>query len=264
MATTQILTRTHKLKEIVMEKQTRSMKTVGIIGGLGPQTTAEFYLQIVYQLAQGHSFQNPPLIIDSVPLRKDVEKEAIVEGWGEERCVPLLVDSAQRLERAGADFLVLPCNSLHAFINEVRGAVDIPVLSILEVAGNFLRNFGVQEVGIISTEMTLKRKLYESALAQRGIKSCIPSGREQAELGSIIHHLVSGEVREQDKDFLVKVVDSFLSKGVRHVLLACTDLQLLKPTHGQVKIFDTMKILADAVLQEMDLTLEWGITGGEW
>lgn len=89
------------------------MKTVGIIGGLGPQTTAEFYLELVFSSYKIHKTSRPPMLIWNVPLRYRIEQDLITRAKGEERYLPYLTDAAKRLEAAGADFLVMPCNSLH-------------------------------------------------------------------------------------------------------------------------------------------------------
>ena len=107
------------------------MKTVGIIGGLGPETTSEFYLELIFSCQKFNKVNRTPILIYIVPLPYDIEEDAIARSKGEERCVPFILDAAKSLERAGADFLVMPCNSLHTFIKEIRSAVKIPVFSIV-------------------------------------------------------------------------------------------------------------------------------------
>src|SRR3989344_6805744 len=115
------------------------MKTVGIIGGLGPETTSEFYLNIVFSYHKKTKKARPAVIIASVPLPYKIEEDLITKNKGSERYIPFLVNEAKRLEKAGADFIVMPCNSLHVFIKDVRNAVKIPVLSIVEETVKFLK-----------------------------------------------------------------------------------------------------------------------------
>src|SRR5690242_5620489 len=137
------------------------MKTIGIIGGLGPETTSEFYLELIFLYRQLNKTSYPPILINSIPLPFDIEKDAIAYGIGEERCLSYLIDAAKKLEKAGADFLVLPCNSLHKYIQHIRKAVKIPVLSILEETAKFLKAQEVKKVGIIATPITIKNELYK-------------------------------------------------------------------------------------------------------
>lgn len=227
------------------------MKTVGIIGGLGPQTTASFYLRLIFSCQKMPVTNRPPILMYSVPLPYDVEQEAIRDGKGEERCLPLLIEAARRLEGGGADFIVMPCNSLHSFIEDIRAAVSIPVLSIVETATKFLHARGVREVGIISTSITLQKGLYEKNLASYGIHQVKPTAVQQRAIGTVIHNLVCNKKSDADKKMLLSVVDSFRSRGVGHVILACTDLQLIAPKRSALEIYDTMRIFADETVLEM-------------
>jgi len=227
------------------------MKTVGIIGGLGPETTSEFYLELIFSCQKINKINRPPILIYSVPLPYDIEEDAIARGKGEERCVPFILEAAKKLEKAGADFLVMPCNSLHAFIEEIRGAVKISVLSIVEETTKFLKKENISQVGIISTAITLNKKLYENSFIANGIKQITPDDFQQAKIGKMIHNLVSNRHDNKDREELIKVINDFENKGIDHVILACTDLQLLIPHHARLKIYDTMKIFAEATVQEI-------------
>ena len=116
----------------------------------------------------------------------EMEKQAIVEGIGEEKYLPILTGAARKLELSGAGFLVMPCNSLHAFIEEIRGSVKIPVLSIVEETTKFLQVRKIESVGLISTVITKRRRLYENAFKIAGIKTILPNELEQAKIGKII------------------------------------------------------------------------------
>jgi aspartate racemase len=227
------------------------MKTVGIIGGLGPETTSEFYLELIFSCKQLNQISYPPVLIDSIPLKFDVEKDAIADGIGEERILPLLLAAAKNLEKAGADFVVLPCNSLHKFIKDIRKAVKIPVLSILEETSKFLKKQNIKKVGIIATSITTKSKLYEKPLKASGITSLIPDNLQQAKIGKLLHNIVSSRYDNKDRDMLLKVIEDFGKKKVKNIILACTDLQLLIPKQDNFKIYDTMKILLDATVKKV-------------
>jgi len=227
------------------------MKTIGIIGGLGPETTAEFYLEILFSCHQKNKKQRPPILIWNVPLDLKIEEDLLLRSKGEERYLPFLIDAAKRLENVGADFLVLPCNTLHIFIDDIRKAVDIPVLSILEETANFLKKKKIKRVGMLATSASLQNKLYEKHLVKEGIEQVIPNDLDQARIGKIISKLVVSRHANKDREELLKIIDKFEKKGVSTVLLACTDLQLLIPEHSSLEIFDTMKILADASVDEI-------------
>ena len=116
------------------------MKTAGIIGGLGPETTSGFYLELIFGCYNKNKESRPPILVWNVPLKYAIEEDLLKKAVGEERFLPYLVSGAKILEKAGADFLVMPCNSLHIFIDQIRKSVNIPVLSIVEETGKFLKN----------------------------------------------------------------------------------------------------------------------------
>ncbi|MFA5776174.1 MAG: aspartate/glutamate racemase family protein [Patescibacteria group bacterium] len=115
------------------------MRTVGIIGGLGSETTAEFYLDLIFSCQKKDKTSRPAIVIYSVPLPYAIEEDAIVRNTGLERFSTFLIKEAQRLEKTGADFIVMPCNSLHVFVEEIRKSVKVPVLNIVEETVKFLK-----------------------------------------------------------------------------------------------------------------------------
>ena len=227
------------------------MKTVGIIGGLGPETTSEFYLDIVFSCQKITKKARPGIIISSVPLPYEIEEDLIEKNIGSERYIPFLIKEAKRLEEAGADFIVMPCNSLHVFIQEIRNVVDIPVLSIIEETVKFLQKNNLNKVGIISTSATIDNKLYENAFKKADINYNTPDKFQQAKMGKFILNLVTGQQNNRDREELIQIINDFDKKNVDCVALACTDLQLLIPKHPSLKIFDTMKILANATIEKI-------------
>ncbi len=227
------------------------MKTVGIIGGLGPETTSEFYLDIVFSCYKKTKEVRPSIVIASVPLPYKIEEDLITKNIGAERYIPFLVNEAKRLENSGVDFIVMPCNSLHIFIKEIRSAVSIPVLSIIEETTKFFKKNNFNKVGIVSTSATIANKLYENAFEQAGIVYEAPNKFQQAKMGKFILNLITGQQKNRDREGLIKIINGFENENVDCVALACTDLQLLIPKHPTLKIFDTMKIFVDATVKEI-------------
>jgi aspartate racemase len=227
------------------------MKTVGIIGGLGPETTSEFYLDIIFNYQKMNNSQRAPIIISSVPIPYIIEEEGILKNKGVERFLPYLINEAKRLEQANADFIVMPCNSMHIFINELRASVKIPVLSIIEETVKYIKKKKIKKVGIISTAMTLRNKLYENELLKNSISCSGASHTEQSRLDKIILNIVKGEKDKADYYYLLGTIEKLNKENVDCILLACTDLQLLRPSHPSLKIFDTMQIFSQATVDYM-------------
>lgn len=239
------------LPAVALREGERLMKTVGIIGGLGPETTSEFYLEIIFGCYQKNKKTRPPILIWNVPLAYRIEEDLLKKATGEERYLPYLVDAARRLEKGGAEFLVMPCNSLHIFIEDIRKSVGIPVLSIVEETARFLREKGISKVGILATSTSLNSKLYEGALKREGIEQIVPDEFHQAKIGNVIRNIVVHRYANKDRQELLRIIDAFDDAGAKEVILACTDLQLLVPQHPRLHIHDTMKIFAQATVDYM-------------
>lgn len=125
------------------------MKTAGIIGGLGPETTAEFYLQTIFAAFKKDKKARPPILMWSIPLKYQIEEDLLTKAEGEERYLPYLIDAAKRLESGRADFIVIPCNSVHIFIDQIRISVNIPVLSIVEETSVFLKEMNIKRLDFL-------------------------------------------------------------------------------------------------------------------
>ena len=227
------------------------MKSVGILGGLGPETTAEFYLDVVFSCYKKDTTARPSIVIASVPLPHQIEEDLIMRNEGAERYIPFLINEARRLEKSGVDFIVMPCNSLHVFIDQIRSSVPVPVLSIVDETVAFLKKNRFKRVGLVSTSATIRNKLYENAFGKNGISFEIPNNLQQEKMGKFIHNLVMGQQNNRDREELMEIINDFQDKEVDCVALACTDLQLLIPKHPTLKIFDTMKIFADATVDKI-------------
>ena len=227
------------------------MKSVGIIGGLGPETTAEFYLEVIFRCQKLDGTRRPSIIIASVPLPFEIERDLIAANTGKERYIPFLASEAKRLEKSGADFIVMPCNSLHVFIDQIRASVGIPVLSIVEETARYVREHGYKKVGLISTSATVANNVYETKLKESGIEFVVPDGLQRAKMDKIIQRLIDGQHLNSDRDEVIAIADGLAAQGVDCVALACTDLQLLLPSSDNTVIFDTMKVLADATVRKI-------------
>lgn len=224
------------------------MKTLGIIGGLGPETTADFFMEVILSCAEKNKLHRPSILIANVPIEFKLEEDFITHSKGKRKFLSLLLNSAIRLEKGGADFIVIPCNTAHVFIDEIRKAVNIPVLSIIDETVNFLSKRKIKNIGLLATPSTVKNKLFDSKLKSSGIRMEIPNRKNQEKLGRIINKILRNSHDLNDKKDLTKIINRFSSN---FVLLACTDLHILIPAEENPKVLDTMQILKQAAVREL-------------
>ena len=219
------------------------MKTAGIIGGLGPVTTAQFYLELIQSCGKIDCKIRPPILIWNVPVDNKEENKLLLKSKKGESFLPLLIEGARILERAGADFLVMPCNSMHIFIDQIKEAVNIPVINIIEITVLEINKRKIRRVGVLSTGFTKKNKLFLKELAEQNIEVNNLGVKEQQLLNSLINKLVMGKIEKRDGAIFSSIVKWFVNKGVTNLVLGCTDLQLICGKKGGVRFFDTFKIL---------------------
>ena len=228
------------------------MKTVGIIGGMGPETTAKFYLDVIFKCFKENEKERPSILMWNVPLKYKIEQELLEKGSGEEKYLPFLLEAARNLENGGADFLVIPCNTVHVFIKEIRKEVGIPVLSIVEETEKFLHKKKFKKIGLLATSLSVKQRLYDKPLEKSGFEIIKPVETDQRKLGKIIRKLVVTRYADREKSELIKIIWRLGKRDSDAIILACTDLQLIiKPKEIPVPTFDTMDLLVDATVREI-------------
>jgi aspartate racemase len=222
------------------------MKTVGIIGGLGPETSAKFYFNLIKRCLKQHRTKRPPVLMWSIPMELKTESNFINKNRDSKKFIFHLVNAAKRLERGGADFLVIPCNSAHSFIEQIRSSVDIPVISIVEETTNLLISKKIKEIGLLAAIPTIKNKIFSQPLEKNGIKVVLPTKEDQLLIGKIINRLVLNKHDSKDKKTLLKIAKKIKAEGVESVVLACTDLQLIIPSKSVPGVIDSLEILLEA------------------
>lgn len=227
------------------------MKTLGIIGGFGPSTTSEFFLSLISAWNKKNKKHRPEIIIWNAPVDNFAEQKFIKKGEGFAHFLPLLKSGVKVLENAGADFLVLPCNSLHVFIDEVTKSAEIPVLNILEETTKNLIQKEIHKIVLLGNETTVKSDLFNNWFKKPGIQIFLPRKNDQSKLNLIVHNLVLMKNTKSDIENFNKIVFKFKKSGFTNFLLACTDLQLLKPNIDGVTFIDTLEILKNAAIEKM-------------
>lgn len=227
------------------------MKILGIIGGFGPTTTSEFFLSLISAWNKKAKTQRPEIIIWNASVNNFAEQKFIREGKCSKHFLPLLKSGVKTLENSGVDFLVLPCNSLHIFIEDIKKITKLPVLNILEETTKVLTLKGIGKIMLLGNEATVKSGLFNSKLKKNGIQIFLPTKNDQNKLNLIIHKLVLMKNTKSDTENFNKIVVKFKKSGFADFLLACTDLQLLKSNVEGVRFIDTLEILKNAAIEKM-------------
>lgn len=225
------------------------MKTLGIIGGLGPDATAQFYLEVIKKSKRKIKNRYPSIHIYNIPLPFDIEKNFHTDNPTEKakkNMLKYLVKAASRLESAGTDIIAIPCNTVHVFIDQVRNQINIPILSIMETVRTYSAKNKFKKVGLLGTKVTMQTNLYPKELEKSEIKILTPEAKDQSFVLELTEKILNGAQTKKDKIRLVKIIKKLKQRNIDAVILGCTELPLfLKQADTKVPLIDTIDVLAN-------------------
>ena len=222
---------------------------IGVVGGFGPETTAEFFAKLI-SLSRKLGKGRPKVVLANAAVPLDLEKEAIDNN--PLLLVPFAIDCIKKLNSANVDFIVIPCNTLHLFIDIFRELSDVPIISIIDEIISEFKTKDVKCAGLLATTSTIHSNLFQNALAKENIKTIIPNDAEQESvLRAIKNVLRTGQPNKAGSKKLRKIIAGLKKRGADAILLACTDLQLLISPAGP-EIIDTFEVLANASVNSLD------------
>jgi aspartate racemase len=226
-------------------------KTVGIIGGMGPEATVDL-MQRVIKATPAHDDQDHlRMLVDNNP-KVPSRIKALLEGSGEDP-VPVLVQMARDLERWGADFLAMPCNTAHHFHPAVQAAVGVPVLNMIELAaGRILQETpDVHKVGLLASTAVIRTNLYVKSFAHRGVEVVHPGDKSQDKVLAAIRSIKAQRFSSASLDALNRAVDDLIARKAEVILIACTELSVIaKKLQLSVVTCDSAQVLAEAIVAE--------------
>jgi aspartate racemase len=204
-------------------------KTLGILGGMGPEATAYFFELIIRLTAADEDQEHIPVIIRSDPRVPDRSK-AILEGGPSP--LPSLIEGAMTLRAAGADLAVMPCVSAHYFLPELAARVKIPFISLLEESREFLRKEhpGVRKVGLVATTGTVRSGVVRDAFARAGVEVLIPSEADQARIMEAIYGpkgIKAGFTTGSPRRTVLGVARRLVREGAQAVMAGCTEIPVV-------------------------------------
>jgi aspartate racemase len=223
-------------------------KTIGILGGMSPESTVEYYHYITHAYTERFgNYGYPEIIIYSVSFQPYVD-------WPQQERWDLvaqgLSEAAQKLEAAGADFIVIATNTMHLVFDQVQASVSVPMLSLLDAVGEAILARGMNTVGLLGTRFTMEKTFYQDALARKGISVLVPDADDREYVNAVIYNeLVAGQIRDESRAGFVAIIKKLAERGAEGVILGCTEIPLLvSEADAGMPLFDTTVIHAEAAL----------------
>ncbi|MBU1035633.1 amino acid racemase [bacterium] len=225
-------------------------KIIGILGGMGPEATIDLFYKIIKFTPAEKDQDHLRIIIDNNP--KIPDRTAAILGKGEDP-LPALRESARNLEKAGADFIVIPCNTAHYFLSSIQKNVKIPVLNMIEEAASETQQRipQIKKVGLLASIGTYKTEIYPQQFKKFNIEVIYPDKKDKEEAMKAIYAVKAGDLSNEVKGNILKIVQKLIDKGAEAIIAGCTEIPLiLKEGDVSVPIIDPTQILARIAVQK--------------
>lgn len=197
-------------------------KIVGVLGGMGPDATADFMSRVIRATPAEKDQDHLRMLVDNNPHVPN-RQEALLRG-GEDPG-PTLAAMARGLEAAGADFLVMPCNTAHAFVHAITEAVDIPLVSIIDATVDACGDAGM--IGVLATDGCIASGVFQEALADRGRVAVLPDDVEMDALMSLIRRIKAGDTDPDIVAGMRAIAEALAVRGAEVIVAGCTEIPLV-------------------------------------
>ncbi|HEX4740126.1 MAG TPA: aspartate/glutamate racemase family protein [Caulobacteraceae bacterium] len=226
-----------------------TQRVIGLVGGMSWESSAQYY-RLVNEGVRDRlgGFHSARCLMWSVDFAEVADLQHAGR-WAD--ATSLVIEGARRLERGGADFLVICTNTMHLMADEVQASVDLPLLHIADPTAERIRASGFRRVGLLGTAFTMEQDFYKGRLASRhGLEVLVPDTADRAEVHRVIYdELVKGRVEEASRQAYRQIIDRLVRRGAQAIIMGCTEIMLLvKPEDSAVPLFDTTALHAEAAV----------------
>ena len=225
------------------------MKVIGMIGGMSWESSLEYYRLINEKVKERlGGLHSARCLMYSVDF---AEIEVLQHQGRWEEATELMVDAAGRIERGGADFLIICTNTMHLMAPEISRNISIPLLHIADAAAERIKKLGLKKVGLLGTRFTMQQKFYRDRLKDgHGIDVVVPDEEGMTLVHDVIYkELCLGVIRDSSRDVYKKIIKKMAGEGAQGVVLGCTEIPLLiSQGDCDIPLFDTTAIHTEAAV----------------
>ncbi len=226
------------------------MKTIGLIGGMSWESSLEYYRiineTVKEKLGGLHSAKS---VLYSVNFA-EIEKLQRKGDW--QAATDIMVDAAQRVERAGAELVLICTNTMHKMADEVQAGISCPLLHIVDVTAAAIKTNGQKKIGLLGTKFTMEQNFHKGRLQNKyGIEVIIPNEEERQIVHNILYdELCLGEIKEISRDKFKRIIKDLVSAGAEGIVLGCTEIPLIVSQEDyKIHLYDTTALHARAAVE---------------
>ena len=224
-------------------------KIIGVLGGMGPQASIYLYKMLIELSGTCFGAKNnddfPEIIIYSTPV-----PDFISSCSRRKIAFKMLKQRVIKLNNFNVLYFAIACNTAHILIEQLQNVSKAPFLSIIDEVVKKVNGDKINKVGLLATPSTIKYSLYQKALKKRGINTVFPNKKEQSFTEKAIRNVLRGKILKSDREKLIIIANSLKKRRAKGVVLGCTELPLVFPRKYSLPVYDSVKILAMALLQK--------------
>ena len=222
------------------------MKTIGLIGGMSWESSLEYYRIINQEVKrQFGGLHSAKILMYSVEF-DEIQHLQHIGDW--DSLTQIVVDAGKKLEKGGADFIVICTNTMHRMFEEVQSNVNIPLLHIADATAQRIKANGIKTIALLGTKFTMEQNFYKGRLINNhDINVIVPNEEGRNIVHTIIYNeLCQGHVNQPSKEQFVRIIEKLKNEGAEGVILGCTEIPLLiKQADVSIPTFDTTRIHAE-------------------
>jgi aspartate racemase len=225
------------------------MKTIGILGGMSWHST-ELYYRLINEGVQQKlgGLHSARILMSSVEFAEIAQLQSAGD-W--DQAGKILATEAQKLERAGADFLLIATNTMHISVPIIEQSCNLPILHIADATAQAIIDAGHFRIGLLGTKFTMQKDYYRSRLEARGLEVLVPPDTACERINQVIFkELCLGKTEDDSREFYLGEINQLVEKGAECIIEGCTEITLLvTPEHTSIPLFDTTAIHAKAAVE---------------
>ncbi|MDI6691075.1 MAG: amino acid racemase [Candidatus Bathyarchaeota archaeon] len=224
-------------------------KVIGILGGMGPEVTADLFIRIIRETPAKKDQEHLRVIVDNNP--KIPDRTAAILGEGPSP-LPEMIKTTKNLEKAGADFIIMPCITAHHYYEELKRSVKIPMLNMVELTAQYIsKNFPkAKKAGLLGTTGTVKSKLFDKSLNKFGVEMVYPSKAFQKMIMEALYDYIKAGKIVEGKKFVVDAANHLIGLDADVIICGCTETSLVLKNGDVTKpVVDPMQILAQTAVK---------------
>lgn len=222
---------------------------IAILGGMGPSASVYLYELLIKKAAHDFGAKNnddyPEILLDSIPV-----PDFISDTTNSNKALKMLQQRIEHFNTVEVGNIGIACNTVHILYDKLQSVSKAPIVSMIEEVANRVHTTEIKNVGILGSFTTITSELYQTALREYEITSLVPTEEEMRTLEKITRNVIAEVRKDKDTKKLLEIADSLRERGAEGIILGCTELPLVFPRKYTLPVFNSVEILAMALLQK--------------